>query len=367
MRSRIKQWLWGIKALSNAAWIRMRHRGDNKVMVCVAEMGSGSAADLRALAYVKPWQSDGWQAVVAHPCLSLSWRRLLAEVLNADVVYMQKARHPLNRPHLYPGRQCLVDVDDADMVDPQRRAIEIDVYRSAQAVIAGSHHMAELIRPHCPHTSVIWTSTYLRSTPRAHFAGAGKPVVAWGASDPIGYPMEAEFVRQVVLEVARTHEFEFWVFGADDRKPAIQDMLSQYGAFRPHIKLIPKVAYENFAEQLSHVWVGLNPVCLENSFSQGKSFGKLLAYMVAGTPIISTHCLDYPLAYRHGVDAYLLSNEISEWVACIRHLIESPDELFSLSNNGYALLSQRLTTEKAAHLTAKVMDAVMLRARQNSA
>jgi hypothetical protein len=47
----------------------------------------------------------GWRTAVLPPGLDLAQRQRLIRLIVPDVLVMQGARHPLNRPALYPGQR----------------------------------------------------------------------------------------------------------------------------------------------------------------------------------------------------------------------------------------------------------------------
>lgn len=53
---------------------------------------------------------------------------------------------------------------------------------------------------------------------------------------------------------------------------------------------------------------------IENPFSRGKSFGKLLAYLIADVAIVASNNVDHPLFFQDGVNGVLAPNDVDRWV-----------------------------------------------------
>jgi len=355
--SHVKTFVRGLLATTQAIVARMQGRSLKRVLILVGETSPGSAADLRAISYVPHLRTHGWHGLVAHPSLTLAWRRALIALYRPHALYMQKTRHPLNRPQLFPDLPTVIDVDDADMVDPARTAVEIDCYRRAAGLIAGNDHLAQRFTDFNDKVDLIWTSTYLPPTPRRHTqATSGKRIIAWGAGDPAGYPQEAELIRSVTKALSRRFDIELWIFGARPASPGFKALVEAYGEEKDVIRFIPHMPYADFVNELALVDVGLNPVCLENDYNSGKSFGKLLAYMLAGVPVVTTNCLDYPKFFKHLHSAVLVDNTVDEWVKAITQLIADDVLRLSLATNAQHDMTRQLHTAVATKLTAHALN-----------
>jgi len=353
----LKTFARGILATTQAISARFRGLRLRRVLIRVGEISPGSAADLRAVSYVPHLEGHGWHGFVAHPALPLFWRKALIAIYRPHVLYMQKTRHPLNRPQLFPRLRTLIDVDDADMVDPARTELEIECYRQATGLIAGNGHLADIFKTFNANVDLIWTSTYLAPTPRAApRTKPGKRIVAWGAGDPAGYPDEAALIRAVALALSQTFEIELWIFGAKPASPSFKALVAAYGDQQKMIRFIPRMPYVDFVKELACVDVGLNPVCLENEYNTGKSFGKLLAYMLAGVPVVTTKCLDYPVFFKHLQSAALVGNTVDEWVHAISQLISDDALSLQLATQAQRDLQRQLHTSVAARLTTVALN-----------
>ncbi len=274
---------------------------------------------------------------------------------------MQKTRHPLNMPQLYPGIPCVLDVDDADFHHPDRAEHERAACGSAAAIIGGSRYISRQLASMNAHVSTVWTCSYIQQPQMMTPQASRRPVVCWAASDPAGYPLELAFVRDVVLKVQARMPCEFWIFGFKPGYSAVQDVVLELERAGAVIQTWPSMAYRDFVELLSDVAVGLNPVCEDNLFSRGKSFGKLLAYMASDVAIVGTHALDYPLFFEPGRSAELLENDASVWAEHVASLLNDAVARHSMAQQARVAFEARLNSRVAARALAHVLDEVALR------
>ena len=89
-------------------------RGQGPVALFLPSAGREGAELLRMWMIASRLDAFGWRAAVVPPRLGLEARRRMVRTLCPDILVMQRARHALNRPHLYPGTRVLYDIDDAD-------------------------------------------------------------------------------------------------------------------------------------------------------------------------------------------------------------------------------------------------------------
>jgi hypothetical protein len=327
-----------------------------RVVVFPGEATTGSASDLRATTVARELGRRGWRATVVPSQLELEQRLRILRAERPDVILLHQSRHPLNRPRYYPNFPCVYDADDADILDPKCRADVIECCTDSVAVIAGSRFLANEFRPHNPRVSVVWTGTYLQPSPRMAASQLRLPSVAWATSDPVGYSHEAEFVREVILRLAQKTQFTFFLYGV---RPNLRDAVEQYlvpiRRVGVPVQIIPPLPYKQFVQSLESVAVGLQPVSIENPFSRGKSFGKLLAYLIADVAIVASNNVDHPLFFQDGVNGVLAPNDMDRWVEATALLLQDPTRRSHIVANARAGLQARLTTAVAAELVGKVL------------
>jgi len=333
-----------------------RNNAADTIFVSVSGGGTGSAADLRGHAIARALPNAGIHAVVLPAGLNAWQRKALRKSYAPRAVLLQQTRNRWNTPDLYPGIPCILDVDDADIIDPQAQARIGTIASRCHGVVAGSRFLASLFRQHNPNTQVIWTGTYLTGVPGAQPNNERARIVAWAPSDPFGYPDEADFVLETVRQLADIPAFTFRIYGIAPEKR--EQAKQRFGSDLPTnvtLELTPPLPYERFIASLAEVAIGLQPVCESNPYSMGKSFGKVLAYLAADVAVIASNNIDHPLFFEHERNGLLPVDQPADWAAACAGLLADPEKRHALASEARADFLARLTTEKAAHLLSRVM------------
>ena len=299
----------------------------------------------------------GWRVTIVPPEFDLGERRRLVRLERPDAILLIKGRHPLNRPELYDPTPCLLILDDADYVPGNFAEQTLAACRDAAAVIAGNAAVGAWARRQNSHVEVVWVSHPIParrpSPPNAKRAA----VVAWAHAMPDQYPVEAAFVQQAVLLAARERRFEFRLHGVYDAA-AWSDYLGPIRDAGVDVRTIPFVPdYGDHLRSLAEVAVGLHPVCLEHPYSEGKSFGKLLAYMASDVAAVTHAVLDHAAFFRHEETAMLADTSESAAAAIVR-LLDDPQFRQELTDRCYEDFVERLSTPVAARKVEAVIEAV---------
>jgi glycosyltransferase involved in cell wall biosynthesis len=159
--------------------------------------------------------------------------------------------------------------------------------------------------------------------------------------------VEAKLMREVLLELANHTEFEFWLYGVTD--PLLCNAYLAPLMGRVRTRWFRPKRYAAFVRSLENVAVGLHPICQENAFSKGKSFGKILAYMAAQVPIVTSREVDHPLLLRDGESAALIeNNDLEAWVSATRDLVRNRKKRDSYMAAAAVAYEKHLTTSRAA-------------------
>lgn len=315
------------------------------------------ASRLRAWELAPQMRLLGWRVIVVPEALSLSQRRRVLSAEKPDVIVLQQTRHPLNRPHLYSPYPCVLDADDADYLDP---AIQAEIVKGAEesaAVIGGSRFVAECLGRHNRNAHVVWTSTPAPPAPLGERPSARTPIVAWAHSDPLSYPAEAAFIQRVMLEVAKRTTCQFLLFGTSDERA--REWIAPLTASGVQCSTRETMPYDEYLAVVSTAAVGLQPVCVENQFSRGKSFGKLLAYFVGQVPAIATDAVDHPLFFASGVNGFLLQNDELLWADAITRLLQEPELRDRIADTAWHDFKQKLSSEVFAASMDRILRSVI--------
>jgi hypothetical protein len=285
----------------------------------------------------------GWGVLVVPPTLSLAQRHRLLHRFGPDVIVMQGSRHALNRPALYPGRPIVYDMDDADFHLSHLADEVAAAMPGVDLVLAGSRYVADWCRTQGTPARVVWTGTPPAGTP-APPQPERPPIVAWAQSAPVDYVAERAFVLDVMRRLAaRRPGVRLRLFG---RRPGDDGgLLAPFAEAGVAAEWLPMMPYESFLRALDDVAVGLSPICPGNPFSRGKSFGKVLAYLDRGVPVVASDEADHGLFFTPGTG--VLSNDPAVWTAEIARLLDDAAARQAMADAARAAFLDRLSTDAA--------------------
>ncbi len=302
-----------------------------------------SSSNLRAWLVAPELQRLGWRVVVVPEPLSLEQRLRILRLERPDVIWLQQTRHPLNQAHLYTPTPCVLDADDADYLDPLHHEQVAKCAADSAAVVGGSQFVAELLGRHNTRQHVLWTCTPKPQHPPQVAPEDRAPIVAWAHERPMLFPHEASLMRGVMVEVCRRTPCTFWLFGSE---PAEADAwLQPIRDAGGECEAIPLMPYDAYLGKVAQAAVGLQPVCLQNEFSRGRSFGKILAYLSGQVAVVASDAVEHPKFFRSGQNGYLATDDIGQWVEPVVRLCEDRALRRSIALAGWRDFHERLTTE----------------------
>ncbi len=197
----------------------------------------------------------------------------------------------------------------------------------------------------------MWTCTPRTSTPRRNLEG--DPIVTWAHASPLQYPLEAAFIQQVIARVNQTRATRFRLFGTTEHEAAA--WLAPLRAQGAQVDVVPPVPYQQYLERVAECAVGLQPISPEHEFAQGKSFGKLLAYLAGQVAVVASRAVDHPRLFCHGVNGMLPEHTVEAWASDILFLLDHPERRQNMAQLAWSDFQRRLTTERFAEL----MDALL--------
>ncbi len=332
------------RAREIALYKRLFRRGTR--IVFLPPEGKSMSSLLRAYNVASEMNSLGWNAIVVPSQISLLQRRRVLRVFNPELAFLLGSRHPLNNAELLSGIPYIYDLDDADFHDPKLEArIDKDV-RLANGVIAGSRYVAEWCKKRNPRTKVIWTGTPLENKPVPPHEDRSR-ILTWAQSAPFDYEEELAFVVGLLCSIENPN-FAFRLYGCS---PADQER-SELRRLRAHgieLQLMPFMEYTQFLQSLDEVAVGLSPIMRSSPFSRGKSFGKILGYLTAGVPVITSDEADHACFFD--TESGVVSNDPEVWKLQITSLMNSPDLRNTMSANARRSFLKHLTTQASAAST----------------
>jgi hypothetical protein len=294
------------------------------VMIFPGGPPGGTAAGLRGWALAPPLRALGFRVSVVPPQLERRSRERLVTREKPDFIILQKCRDPLNDPALFPEIPCILDMDDADFLHPGAEEKVARIARQCAAAVAGSQFVEQWLRLHCSVTRVIWTGSPYAASPIDHKRGIDSKAVVFAVSDVLGYPREAEFVRDVMLACGPSSGARLRVIGKGDER-TVRAVFSPLEDAGIPVELEPWQPYERLLRSLSDCAVGLAPLDVKRSpYSRGKSFGKVLAYLSSGEPVVCSDVAEHPHFFRSGINGFSLPNDPDLWSRKICALMDTP-------------------------------------------
>lgn len=332
-----------------------RGRGAGRRIAFLPSDGPVQSSMLRAYNIAKDLEKRGWATIVLPVQLTLAQRRRVLGAFRPDVVVVQQCRHHLNRPEYLADWTTVLDIDDADFLDPALTSVLERMARQAEGVICGSRYIRNWALPFNRHATVIWTTMPISPLVGGGAAPEEEPVVTWAQSSPLGYPNELEFVREVMAEVARRRggvRLRLYGWQGDRDHPVLADLAAK----GVKVDLLPFMPYDAFVSSLATAAVGLSPIIPEG-FSNGKSFGKILAYLDARVPVICSDEVDHALFFTRGTG--VVSNDRQVWVDEICRLLDDPKAGADMADKAYADYVRRLSTDEGGRLTGAYLDALL--------
>lgn len=341
--------------LETQVHLKRRRLANTRPRVCLFPSNQpwDPASNLRAWLIAPELERLGWRVVVVPEPLSLGQRQRLLALEKPDVIFMQQTRHWLNQPRFYPGYPCVLDADDADYLDDRHNERIRAAAHDAAVVVGGSRFVASCLGSHNPKAYVLWTGTPLPPQTPSIPPGKRAPIVAWAHASPLAYPREAAFIRDVMARVFERSAGEFWLFGTDEASAS--EWFAPIRAAGGKCRAIPPLPYEGYLACVAECAIGLQPIAPENDFSQGKSFGKLLAYLSGQVAVVASNAVDHPMFFRDGESGLLPEHDVEAWATAICHLLDNSDDRCRMAMRGWQDFRERLTSQKFALLLDSIL------------
>ncbi|MEM7681834.1 MAG: glycosyltransferase [Planctomycetota bacterium] len=341
------------------------------VMFCPYQPITSGSSRLRAWQVAPHLRKLGWRAAVIPAGCSLEERRARIARFQPDLLVLLRTLHPLNDPTLYapspdvPGTPCLIDIDDADYTHPDRKpALDAGLAASAGA-ICGSRNVARYCQQHAPFARVVWTgceptpgnpapgNATPGSATEAHNANRD-PIVAWGATSFTRYNHEADLVEEAIAQVAQQRPVTLHIYGARKKRYAAP-MAERLRAAGTGVRVFPLLSYDKFLKNLRRAAVGLQVISPEHAYAEGKSFGKVLAYLDADSAVVASNAVDHPLFFTHGRNGLLADPTPDSWAHAIAQLLDDPADRSRMVSEARQDFHNRLTAQAAAKQLDKAL------------
>jgi glycosyltransferase involved in cell wall biosynthesis len=277
------------------------------------------------------WQQAGWD--VSHWIASSNpfvFMKILKAARQAECVVV--LRKTFNGPLLYFlrkfSKKLVFDFDDAIFANddgspsPLREKRFEKMMRCVDEVWAGNHYLAERAERWCQHTKVLPTSV----EPSRYASSLEKPLekpkeffdVVW-----IGSRSTRRYLEGIlpIMEQAAKHI-------PDMRLKVVADFSLE--SDRLNILSIPW-SIENETKELITSHVGIAPL-IDNTWTRGKCALKVVQYMAAGLPVVSSAVGANQELVIPNKTGFLADNP-DAWVNALKQLKENPSLCESLGSN----------------------------------
>jgi hypothetical protein len=317
--------------------------------------GREQSSLLRAYNIAAQMDGLGWSTLVVPKHLNLRQRRRIIRLFRPDVCVLQKCRHPLNRAEYFGDVPIALDLDDADFLSDDLAGPMADVARCALGVICGSRYIQSWAEQFNANAQIVWTGSEQLNGPWPdHHKRAA--LVSWAQSDPAAYPVEFDFVVDVLTRVrAQSGPFKLRLYGW--KQHADRTRIDRLNAAGIETELLGMLPYHAFLQSLRDVAVGLSPLVTQSPFSRGKSFGKVLGYLDAKVPVVCSDAADHALFFTP--ETGIVTNDKSQWVEAITALLAAPARRHALSEAAHARFTQHLSVAVAAAKVDKFLSALV--------
>ena len=207
---------------------------------------------------------------------------------------------------------------------------------------------------------VVWTGMPpSRRGPPAQMARP--PIVGWAQTNPASYVREADLVVAAMTRVARARPdvtLRLWDRGMGEAA-AEAALLARLRGAGVAVDWRGRLSYRAYLSSLDDVAVGLAPLAPETPFSRGKSFGKVLAYLDRGVPVVASPAGEHPRFFTP--ETGLAATGADDWSAAILRLLGDAARRETMARAGRGAFCRRLTSDAAAARVAALLEEVRAR------
>ncbi len=290
-----------------------------KTILFVSKEESAPSTRYRALAYFDRLRSDGWNPVHLPAPRSLFARlRILKAARKADVVVLLRktfGRGYIRLLRKY-SRRLILDFDDAVFCrsnggySKTRRCRFERSVSLCDGIWAGNRFLCDAAKAHHSKVFVLPTALDISKYDEESIKPDDKLVFVWIGSHSTRKYLEAELpTLEKVAERLGTIELKI-----------VADFTLESG--RLSISAVPWSA-ETEARELRSAHIGIAPMP-DNDWTKGKCGLKVLQYMAAGLPVISTPSGVNAEIIENGMTGFLPRND-EEWYQVTKKLSEDPE------------------------------------------
>lgn len=317
---------------------------NRKNILFISKGEHAASTRYRAIIYLDVLRKNGWRPIHLTVHGTLSRFKLLHRAAHADVIVI--LRKTFSIPYLYLLHLCskhiVFDLDDAIFCRSNgstsrtlmRRFAQ--VARRCQQIWAGNEYLAEAALRYNAATTIIPTSL----EPQKYNIKVTKPKdtldLVW-----IGSSSTRRYLEPILPLLEQLI----------DRFPFLRlKIVADFDLPSEHLRTLAiPWSEKGESEALASAHIGIAPMP-DNSWTRGKCGLKVLQYMAAGLPVVSSPVGVNRDIVEHEVTG-LLAESPDEWQVAIEKLIRNPDLRRAMGKEG----QKRVTEDYAIDVTFRKM------------
>lgn len=321
----------------------------NKKILFIAKKSSNAATRYRALQYFPYFETHGWQPL--HIIASSSpkqWLNVLRQAKQVDAVVV--VRKLFAKPLLFLlrlfARKLIFDFDDAIFVNDdgsfskQRQRGFCSVTKSCDYTWAGNSYLAEQAKKYCENTTIIPTAI----EHKRYALEAAKPTdyfdLVWVGSSA---------TKKYLQEILPTLE------AIGKKFPDVRlKIIADFDLATNHIQVIPiQWSASTEVKEIASSHVGIAPM-IDNAWTRGKCALKVIQYMAAGLPVISSAASANKDIVLDGITGFLVNDQAS-WLNAVQQLKENSSLRHNMGMNGQQRVTEHYSVEKTFEKMLKLL------------
>jgi len=309
---------------------------NNKKILFIAKSEHAASTRYRAIRYFDALRKNGWKPSHFNIHGTLARFKLLQKANQADVIVI--LRKTFSIPYLFLLRLCskriIFDLDDAifcrsnGSASPIRMRRFAQVARRCQQIWAGNEYLAQAARRYNSATTIIPTSL----EPEKYNIQATKPDdtldLVW-----IGSSSTRRYLTPTIPVLERLA----------DRFPSLRLKIVADFDLPNHRFRTEAIQWSESeeAQALASSHIGIAPMT-DNSWTRGKCGLKVLQYMAAGLPVVSSPVGVNRDIVDHGITGFHAGSQ-DDWFTAVEKLIRNPELRQSMGEAGRLRVSQNFS------------------------
>lgn len=285
------------------------------------------------------------------PYQYLQMLKVAAQANKFDIIFIQSNLMPAPIVDFIQRKnpRIIYDFDDAVFLRNQARAIHI--ISKAWKVFAGSHYNLDFARRHNPASILIPSAVDLAEYPplTANPERSDPIRIGW-----IGGASTLKYLRHLVAPLEnlarKGYHLQFLITGSRGSEKLIPRVEGV------ELKVIEEYTHAEIPSLADKMDIGVMPLD-DGPWEKGKCGLKLLIYMAAGKPCLSSPVGENQIIIRDGENGFLASSA-QEWEQQLEALISNPDLYQRIARQGRKTVEEHYSVMKVYEMIrAELVDA----------